>query len=291
MVSKFFQINIGELSLAFMNCHRIVESNKVLVLNVGDCGVAYKVMLCNVLHTDGCGVSGKLVLGFVYFILVQGIRNGLTRWHSTGRSGLHSTLQVNVSQFHLLTLGSKTFFASHCLKYTQLVFGSGYFFVLGDGFTHWRHHNNAVFVQKCILRPVADDLIRIILAIEHIFNHFSRLIRLFAINFAESFKLKVHFAIRHQAFSNNCRCIVNTRRHNWVNIVNSTDWLGGVANRNVEIMVIRESIEGILGLRQSQVINHLEIHLMCNLEFNSFVAFRSFDVRDDQILFVEHFVS
>ena len=54
MFSKLFNVNIRELSLALMDCHWVIEPNKVLVLNGRDCGVAHKVVLGNMLNTDRC---------------------------------------------------------------------------------------------------------------------------------------------------------------------------------------------------------------------------------------------
>ena len=139
MFSKLFNVNIGELGFALMNGHWVVEPKKVLILNVGDCGVAHKVMLGNMLDSDRCRESCHLVLGTVDRVCQDGIVDlFLHRSRLVIRSHhlLHHAFKVYVNLTHVLTLNCQAIFSSHSFKHTQLVFCAFHFLVLGNGFTH-----------------------------------------------------------------------------------------------------------------------------------------------------------
>jgi hypothetical protein len=53
-------------------------------------------------------------------------------------------------------------------------------------------------------------------------------------------------------------------------------------------VVIGKPIEGILGLSQSQVINHLQINFMGDLKDDPFVAYWRLNVIYDYVLFIKH---
>ena len=147
-----------------MECHWVIETHKILVLNVGDCWVANKIMLGNVFNLYRSGESGHFVFGTIDSIGSDSLIHIFLRsidlfLFIRSHHLLHHALQVNVNTAHVLAFDSQTLFSSHSLKYTQLVFSALNFFVLGNRLTHWRHHNNAVFVQQGVLCPIPDDCI------------------------------------------------------------------------------------------------------------------------------------
>ena len=160
--SHLFKVDVRELRLTFMQGHWVIETHKVLVLNVRNCWVANKVMLGNVLDLYRSRKASHLVLGFVdgvgldslihVFLLIVDFFS-LIRSHHL----LHDALQVNVNTAHILTLNCQTLFSRHCFKYAKLVFCAFNFFVLSNRLAHGRHHNNAVFVQQSILCPIPND--------------------------------------------------------------------------------------------------------------------------------------
>ena len=161
MVGKLFEVNVRELFFCFMDCHGVIKTTEILILNGGNGGIAHKVMLGNVLDLDFGFIAGQFVFGTVDYVGIEGIGNVCGFW-ALGHCFLHGSLQIHIDLSHVLTLGGQTFFASHDFKRTQLIFCAFDLFILGNGPSIRGNHNNAVFVQTSILCPISNDLIRVI---------------------------------------------------------------------------------------------------------------------------------
>ena len=166
VVGKLFKVNVRELFFGLMDCHGVIETTEVLILDGGNGGVAYKIVLGNVLDFDFGFIAGQFVFGTVDYVGIKGIANVGRIWFTAllriSHCFLHGSLQVHIDLSHVLALGGQTFFASHDFKRTQLILCAFDLFILGNRPSIRGNHYYAVFVQTSILSPISNDLIRVI---------------------------------------------------------------------------------------------------------------------------------
>ena len=290
MVGKFFKVNVRELFFGLMDCHGVIETTEVLILNGGDGGVADKIMLGNVFNFDFGFIAGQFVFGTVDYVGIKGVANVCRIWFTAllriCHCFLHGSLQVHIDLSHVLALGGQTLFASHDFKRTQLILCAFDLFILGNGPSIRGNHNNAIFVQTSILSPISNDLIRVIFWVDHVLGHLSGLIGLIRVHLCKSFKLKVDFAVGHQALGDDGGGVINAWGHHRVNVINASNGFGRVWNRNIEVVIVTKPVVGILGLRQSKVIHHLDVNFMSNFVDQIFISGRAFNAFNDYVLFI-----